>query len=96
MLTMENRTTITQIWYRIKVQSIIPSKFKNNCTISQSNQQQHRNIFIANEILHIKYIKVNLILTREENSSITSSVKVQGSYFSVFLTVVLIYNIVGL
>lgn len=76
MLTMENRTTITQIWYRIKVQSIIPLKFNNNCTISQSNQQQHTNIFIANEILHIKYIKVNFILTREENSSITFSVKV--------------------
>lgn len=38
---------------------------------------------------HIKYIKVNFILTREENGSITFSVKVQGFCFSVFLIIVL-------
>lgn len=79
MLTMVNTTTFTQIWYRIKVQSIIPLKFKNNCIISQCNQQQNTKIFIANEMLHVKYIKVNFILTRGENSSIILfSVKVQG------------------
>lgn len=78
-----------------KVQSIIPLKFKNNCTISQSNKQQHTNILTANEMPHIKYIKKTFILTRAENSSIIFSVKVQGSCFSVFLTVVLHYRVIN-
>ena len=81
MLTMENTTTFTQIWYRITVQPVTPLKFKNNCIISQGNQQQNTKIVIANEMMHIKYIKVNFTLTKENSYITLFSVKVQAVLF---------------
>lgn len=47
ILTRE-KTTIMQIWYEIKVQSIIHLKFKNNCNVSLCSQQQGQNPNIYN------------------------------------------------
>lgn len=66
MLATVNTTTLIYIWNRIKVQSIIPLNCKNNCIISHCNQQPNTKIFIANEMMHTKYIKINFILTTQK------------------------------